>query len=290
MREFLLQEIGRKDSQRAPMLPEIERKDLQRELLLQEDNVANFQYVFFTNSVIKDENLRKRLLQELHEEVYNNGKLSLDTSLLLNFPSEEGVDLKKLVKDLDSINWIASNSDKWLALSNAIESSKVLKNEGNEHIFKCMLKEAVKTERSDILQKLYQYYFPKKSGSELDLYLVDIVRKWQLFLAISMTQILLAKYVMGMNPVLGKVLGVIGIAFTGFGRFARLDFCGTKGFGIICVGNGEVIRWMIIFVILSVISLASAIILSGVWINMIQGAVIVLLLTGRLCYGSIKIT
>ena len=124
----------------------------------------------------------------------------------------------------------------------------------------------------------------------MDRHLLDIVQKWQLFLAISMTQILLAKYVMGVNPVLGKVTAAVGLTFTVIGLLVSMYFGNTNSFHIIHEGNNEVIRWMIFFIILSVISLASAIILSGTWINIIQGAVIVLLLTGRLCYGTIKTT
>ena len=105
-----------------------------------------------------------------------------------------------------------------------------------------------------------------------------------------MTQILLAKYVMGVNPVLGKVTAAVGLTFTVIGLLVSMYFGDTNSFHIIYEGNNEVIRWMIFFIILSVISLASAIILSGTWINIIQGAVIVLLLTGRLCYGTIKTT
>lgn len=262
-----------------------------RESLLQEIDAADFQDIFFTDSVLLDENMRSRLVQELRQEAIDKKKISLDACLLLNFHSGQSFDLKQLAKDLEKISWIDSERDGRPVLYDAVNSSKVLKQGSkNENILKYALKKAVKTDRSDILQKLYQYYFPKTSGSDLDRHLLDIVQKWQLFLAISMTQILLAKYVMGVNPVLGKVTAAVGLTFTVIGLLVSMYFGNTNSFHIIHEGNNEVIRWMIFFIILSVISLASAIILSGTWINIIQGAVIVLLLTGRLCYGTIKTT
>ena len=274
-----------------PMVPETVNQLLNvRKALFAGQNISDFQNIFFTNAVIDDENLRTRLVKELHEEACNYRDLSLDACLLLNFPLGQSFDLKHLVQDLENNSWLFSKENEVSELYQAIECSQILvKNSEIEECFKRSLKAAAKKKSNSILEQLYQYYFPKLSGKELDMYLVDIVRKCQLFFAIALTDLVWVKYIMGENPVWGKAAAVIGFSAAVVGFVVSMIFGATNSFKLIKEKSLKAVLWGIRFLILLSAALSAVMIISEIseiWMIVVIGISVIMLLVGRLCYES----
>lgn len=252
-----------------------------REAFIQGPDIRNFQTVFFSANVVADANTRKKLVRELHEEAGELGELSLDAYLLLNYSLNAGFDLNHLFMDIRGCSRLQAGSPE---LTEAFASSMVLApgTEAEEQ-FKAQLKEKIKDKSGNaVIKQLYSYYFPQMSGKRTELYLFDFAQKCMLFLAVSLTYIILAKYLLGSNDMYGKIAAGIGGAASVFGFGLNLILGETNSVKLFADGNATAIIGTAVFMVLSIAIIAAAIFVSTVWMTVASAVIVVLLLIGRL--------
>lgn len=260
--------------------------EVQKKLFLN-PNIHNFQRVFFTKEVIDDEKIRKRLIKELHEEARAHKYLPLDSILLLNYQSGKKFDLNQIVRDLLDNPHLQGEE-----LIQSMENSQILI-EGSEAETKMIeqLKAEVKNQDCHvIIKELYEVYFPPMSSEERNEYMADLVQKYLMFLAVSLTFVILVKYLLIQDFTLGILCAVISAAVS-IGGFVQIFLYGnTNSIELFVKKDKGAIIWTCIFIVLSLMIIAAAFIVSAVWMIYIQAMAVTVILISRiilelkLCY------
>lgn len=264
-----------------PNMPETARLLLEaREIFFKGPDTEDFHQVFFTNEVVSGDAVRRELVKELHEEAMTQPNLPLDAWLLLNLRPDGRFDLNRLIRDMGSSRKLQSAP----GLADALETSSIL-SPGSESEARLMeqVRGAVKDKNSHpIILELYRYYFPPKESSETELSLTDLVQKCLMFLAVSLTYVVLVKYLMGENATLGMVAAGIGVAASIGGFVLNLVFGKTNSLELFAEKDKNAILWIIVFLILALALVVIAVMVSDVWITYIMAAAVAILLIGRL--------
>lgn len=266
---------------RDPMVPETVRLLLEaRKTFFNGPDTEDFHQTFFTDQVIPSEAARKELVKELHEEATKQGNLPLDAWLLLNLRPDGRFDLNRLIRDMGSSRKLQAAP----GLIDALETCDILVpgSEAEERLME-QVKGAVKDKNSHpIIQALYQYYFPPRQDGESGLYMTDLVQKCLMFLAVSLTYVVLVKYLMGESSALGMAAAGIGAAASVGGLVLNLIFGRTNSLELFAEKDRNAILWMIVFLILSLALLVIGVMVSETWIIYIMAAAVAVLLIGRL--------
>lgn len=274
-------DMGAGETQDAVVPQQVSQLLEAREAFIQGPDIWNFQNVFFSGKIIADEAMRKQLVRELHEEAKEVSGLPLDAYLLLNYSGANGFDLNGLSVDLKK----RGNLDpECMELKTELEHSQFVKpGSDREEQFKTQLKELAKDKHSDeLLRALYHYYFPQMSGSKTRFYRLDFAQKCLLFLAVTLTYVVLVKYLMGEQVLYGQVAAGIGAVASIGGFILNLLLGETNSLRLFVNGDSAALISIITLAVVSVILVAAAIFVSAVWIAIVLAVVVVILAVGRL--------
>lgn len=252
-----------------------------RDTFIQGPDIRNFQSVFLSPKVIAEEPLRKKLLKELHEEAGSMGDLPLDAYLLLNSSPDGTFDLGHLITDLRTGGKLQAG---YPEVAESFRSSQILTpgSAAEEHL-KAQVKEKAKDKNANpLIRELYQLYFPKKTHKNRGRYLFDLVQKCMLFLAVSLTYVEVAKYLMGENMLLGMIAAGVGAVAAIGGLILNLMLGETNSVRFLAEGEVPVLIGFIVYLVVSIGLVVAAALVSAVWMNFVMIAVVLLLLFGRL--------
>lgn len=241
-------------------------------------DIEEFERVFLTDEVIPGEAERKNLVRELREQARKQRNLPLDAFLLLNYRAGSRFDLNLLARDMENSRMAQAGG---AGLDIALERSRVLvPGSEAEAVFVEQLKTAVKDKNSHaLIKEFYKYYFPpKEAGSSL----ADLVQKCLLFLAVALTYVVMAKYLMGENAALGLAAAGIGGAASAAGLAVNLKLGRTNCFELIARKDAGAIRWLAVFAVVAAAVVAAAVLVSEIWMTYIMGAAVAALLAGRI--------